>query len=121
MEIKGMSLDQFKEAVEFVQNHHAFAKWKKDEERAKEVELYPYLPEYGYNIKYVDCCYDSRFGDIWTVKFRGFNELIFSTNSFVGAPEPKNFPFTSLFEWVMAYLKGDWNDEAVLEQCTNKN
>ena len=49
-----MSISQFKEVVEFVQNHHSFVKWSSDEERKKEVELYPKLLEYGYNIKYVD-------------------------------------------------------------------
>ena len=120
MEIKGMSISQFKEVVDFVQNHHSFAKWKSEEERKKEVELYPKLTEYGHNIKYIDCCYDSRTADVWMVKFRGFVNLAFSTNSFVGIPDkekPKDFPFNSLFDWVMAFLKGEWNDEKVLKQC----
>ncbi len=114
-----MSISQFKEVVEFVQNHHSFAKWKSDEERKKEVELYPKLLEYGHNIKYVDCSYDSRTTDVWMVKFRGFDEIAFSTNSFVGIDKemPKDFPFNSLFEWVMSFLKGEWNDEIVLKQC----
>ena len=115
-----MSISQFKEVVEFVQNHHSFVKWRSDEERKKEVELYPKLLEYGYNIKYVDCCYDSRTSDVWMIKFRGFNKFVFSTKSFVGITDkdkPKEFPFNSLFDWIMSFLKGEWYDEKVLKQC----
>lgn len=47
MEIKGMSITQFKEVVDFVQEHHSFAKWKSDEGRKTEVALYPNILEYG--------------------------------------------------------------------------
>ena len=72
-----MSISQFKEVVDFVQNHHSFAKWKSEEERKKEVELYPKLPEYGHNIKYIDCCYDSRTADVWMVKLGVLSTLLF--------------------------------------------
>lgn len=42
------------------------------------------------------------------------------TKIFIGIPDkekPKDFPFNSLFDWVMSFLKGEWNDEKVLKQC----
>ena len=63
------------------------------------------------NIKYIDSCYDSRLGDFWVVKFRGMGTtFVFSTNHFspVFNPKPEGFKFDCLYDWIMAFLKGDW-------------
>ena len=119
-----MTLKQYTEVVEFVQKHHKFAKWISDEERKKEVELYPNLPEHGFNIKYVDSCYDSRGFDIWLIKFRGFGGYCFRTNHFTALHSEKDhakIPFSNLYDWVMAYLKGDWNNQSVLKDMIIEN
>lgn len=114
MEIKGMSIDEFKAIVDFVQKHHYFAKWLTDEEIEIEKVNYPKLSEYGYDIKYVDSCYDTRTGDVWSVTFRGIgNDIRFATNSFIG--KEVQLPYNSLHEWILAYLKGEWNDEKLLK------
>ena len=121
--LKGMTIDQFKLIVAFVQDHHAFAKWKSREEREIESRKFPSLPEYGFNIKYIDCCYDTRDSDVWMVKFRGGigADLAFSTNHFNALSQPpENFTYTSLFNWVMGYLKGEWDDEKILKTCAIK-
>ncbi len=96
MELKGMTIDQFKELVKHVQEKHSF---------------------YGFNstyaIKYIDSCYDSRSSDIWSVSFRGSINLRFSTNSLI---ELNDFKYTSLFDWIMAYLQGNWIDENIIEK-----
>lgn len=122
--MKGMSIEQYAEIVKFVQKHHKFAKWISDEERKIEVELYPNLLEYGFNIKYIDSCYDSRGFDIWLIKFRGFRGICFQTNFLIALHPKKDFdkiPFDNLFDWVMAYLKGDWNEESILKRMELKN
>jgi hypothetical protein len=122
--MKGMSIEQYVEVVKFVQKHHKFAKWISDEERKQEIELYPNLSEHGFNIKYIDSCYDSRGFDIWSVKFRGFGGIRFHTNFLTALSPKKDFdkiPFDNLFDWVMAYLKGEWEDKSILEKLTLKD
>lgn len=121
MELKGMTPQQLAEITSFVQKHHHFAKWLSDEERKEEFEQYPKVCEYGLNIKYVDSCYDTRTGDVWMVKFRGLSmPMSFQTNTLIGT-EIKEFPFDNLYDWVMAFLKGEWNDESILTLCEIKD
>lgn len=109
-----MSLDEFKEVVEFVQKYHRFG-WINDENVIKVKG-----ERFALHIKYVDSCYDSRDKSIWMVKFRGFgNNLRFATNHFTGVnPPPDYFKFETLFDWVMAYLKGEWSNNNILKACT---
>jgi hypothetical protein len=122
MELKGLSLQQYCEIVEFVQQHHKFAKWLPDEEREAEKAAFPKILEYGFNIKYIDCTYDSRQKDIWSVKFRGFTNICFSTNTFVSIDKKeidkikKNFTYENLYDWIMAFLKGEWHNEKIIER-----
>ena len=89
---------------------------RQEQEIAKEKELYPKLTHFGLSIKYVDCCYDSRDAQVWMVKVRGVgNDFCFQANTFV-----KGIPFDSLYDWVMAYLKGEWMNKIVLEQIRMK-
>jgi hypothetical protein len=116
MELKGMSPKEFIEVIDFVEKHHYFAKWLSDEERQKEVEKYPKITEHGLNVKYVESCYDTRTGDVWKIKFRGFNQLSFSTNSLIGYGTD-TLPYETLYDWVMSFLKGEWLDEDILKDC----
>ena len=68
--MKGLTLDQFKEVVAFVQEHHRFAGYIPEEQRKIRKEQFPNMSEYGMGIKYIDSCYDSRDQTIWMVKFR---------------------------------------------------
>lgn len=112
-----MTIEQFSEVVKFVQKHHAFAIWKNDDLLKEEKEKFPKMNEYGLCIKYVDCTYDSRESDVWVVKLRGMgNDIAFSTNHFTGInPAPKYFKFGNLYDWIMAYLKGEWHNNNILK------
>lgn len=101
--MKGMKSTEFVEMVNFIQKYHKFALCLSDTDKIERLALYPNISEYSFNIKYIDSCYDSRFADVWSVSFRGLGRKVcFHTNT--------NLPllYTTLFEWVMAYLKGDW-------------
>lgn len=114
--MKGMTLDQFKEVVEFVQEHHKFAGWKTDEEKKEVQKKYPKLDEYGFSIKYVDSCYDSRDGVVWMIKFRqGGTGVIFRTNHFAGKNIPKQWKYDNLFDLSMAFLKGEFEPKKEFE------
>ena len=101
--MKGMKSTEFVEMINFIQKHHKFALCLSGADVTERQALYPEMGEYGFNIKYIDSCYDSRFADIWSVSFRGMGRKVcFHTNI--------NLPllYTTLFDWVMAYLKGEW-------------
>lgn len=117
--LNGMSLDQFKEVVQFVQEHHKFARWLSEDERTIEKIKFPNLPEYGFNIKYIDSCYDSRDSTICSISFRGMgNDLVFRTNHYTGIDNiPATFNYANLYDWVMDYLKGDFTDSKILKDC----
>ncbi len=101
--MKGMKSTEFVEMVNFVQKYHKFANWMSDEQKAEAQKLYPNLDEYGFNIKYIDSCYDSRFTDVWSVSFRGMGRKVnFHTNINL------ELPYDTLFDWIMAYLKREW-------------
>lgn len=97
--MKGLTPAQLIEITEFIQKHHKFG-YVREEDR--------YNGELGYCIKYIDACYDSRYGDYWVVSLRGSGMIRFTTNAFVLGDKPKDFPFHSLFEWIMAFLRYEW-------------
>ncbi len=108
--MQGLSLEQFARIVDFVQQHHRFALVVYEENREKRKKDFPNLPEaYGFSIKYVDSIYDSRFKEIWSVSFRQGNWGIkFETNHFAMHEQPKDWPYETLYDLCMAYLKGDF-------------
>lgn len=108
--MKALTIDQFKEVVEFAQKYHQFAKWPSDEEVAESAKLYPKIPKHGFNIKYIDSCYDSRTAEVWMVFFRsGRDGYRFATNHFNSInPEPKGWKYHTLYDLCMAYLKGEF-------------
>ena len=116
--MKGMTIEQFSEVLAFVQKYHKFANWPTSEEEAEIAKQYPKMPKMGLNIKYTECSYDSRGnGDIWSITFRGINELTFSTNSKTYLTEKQKLfvTYNNLFDWVMDYLKGEWNVKNIID------
>ncbi len=99
--MKGLTLDQFKEIVEFAQTYHEFGRYYDEIERAGVHLLYPKLK--NLSIKYIDSCYDSRDASFWVVTFRNGNpKREFNLNVFNHTK-----PAASYFDWIMAYLKGE--------------
>ena len=120
--MKGLTSDQFKEIVDFAQKHHSFAKWISNEELEEVRKEFPKMKEFGFNIKYIESSYDSRDSTFWSVKFRSFGKsIIFSTNHFNTLnPEPKGFSFNNLYDWIMAYLKCEWNNKTIIKKMYKK-
>lgn len=113
--MKGMSMEQFSQVIDFVQEHHKFGYTPSEKRLKKKVDN----TDWNMHIKYVDSCYDSRDKTIWSISFRGFgNTLCFRSNHFTSVnPNTSNFSFKNLFDWVMAFLKGEWYDEQILKDC----
>lgn len=100
--MKGLTPQQYIEILDFVQKYHNFAQYPTNElqEERKKQCISEELSRYGLNIKYVDSCYDSRFGDIWSIKFRGLGEeKQFASNT-------NDSKYANLYDKVMDYLKG---------------
>lgn len=93
--MKGLTPQQLIDITAFIQKHHKFG-LVRDEDQ--------YNGKMGYCIKYIDACYDSREGDYWSVAFRGMGRICFHTNAFL----IDELPFTNLYDWVMAFLKYEW-------------
>jgi hypothetical protein len=109
--IDGMNNDQFKAVINFVRNYHQFGSWRSGKNRKLDKEKYPNLKEFGYSIKYVDTCYDSRTNTIWSITFRqGTNGINFRTNLFTDK-DPEWFEFDTLYDLCMAYLTGEFKPE----------
>jgi hypothetical protein len=116
--MEGMSLDNLKEVLNFMQEHHAFASYKTDKERAERKKQYPKMAEYGFGIKYVDMCYDSRTQDIWAITFReGRTKVRFATNQITAITiavdseeelKKKGIEYKSLKDICMAFFKGEF-------------
>lgn len=101
--MKGLTPLQLVEITEFVQKHHHFGYVHKENQ----------LPgmEYGYCIKYIDACYDSRMGDYWSISFRGMGKINFNTNNCYFKQ------FDNMHELVMSYLKGGINESDIETYC----
>jgi len=111
--MQGMNLGEYVVMMEFLQKYHAFAYWPSDEEikerNKKFFQMAPSFGKHGLNIKYIDCTYDTRDISIWAVTFRqGRYGIRLSCNHYTEDTIPKNFRFESLYDWCMAYLKGEW-------------
>jgi len=113
--MKGMTLEEYAEVVEFVQNHHPFAKSFHGGAREWRKRHFPKLPaEYGFGIKYIDNCYDSRDGKVWSITFRqGRHGVCFRCNHFNALnPPPKKWKYDNLYDLCMAWLKGEFREKA---------
>jgi hypothetical protein len=115
--MRGMTLDEFKEVVEFVQKYHKFGYVKKEDRIQIKGE------DHFMMIKYIDSCYYSRCQTIWVVTLRhGNTGYRFSSNHYAATNlPPAHFTFTSLFDWVMAFLKGEWTNRNILKECMIDN
>ncbi len=102
--MKGLTPQEFAAITEFVQKHHKFG-------YVREEDALPAFP-HGLNIKYIDSTYDTRDGVYWVVTLRqGSMGLRFSANHFVLDSRPADWPYDSLYEWIVAYLTGEWSNE----------
>lgn len=110
--MRGMTKLQFVEVLEFIEKHHKFCLFRRDEERQFIKDNYPNLePNYGFNIKYIETNFDTRDGSIWAISFRASGiKYDFRTNSLVGHVPTRNPQFNNLYETVMAFLKGELNN-----------
>jgi hypothetical protein len=111
--MKGMSLGEYVTVIEFAQKYHKFALLMSEEEvkerNKKFFQMHGEFKSYGMNIKYIDCCYDSRDQTVWSISFRkGNGGIRFSTNHFAGHESPKDWKYNSLFDLCMAFLKGEY-------------
>lgn len=112
--MKGLTLSQFKEVIDFAQKYHKFALCMSDEEVKERNKIYHQMhepfKEFGMNIKYIDSIYDSRDNIIWSITFRqGRNGVRFSTNHFTALNlPPKNWKYNNLYDLCMAFLKGEF-------------
>lgn len=117
--LEGISMQQFAKIVEFVQEHHHFGhvplreRILKSDNNLKDC----------FHIKYIDNIYDTRTAEIWSIGFRGLGiDIRFSTNHFVlHDNKPDDFKYTNLFDWIMAFLKGEWKpSEQILREMKPK-
>lgn len=109
--MEALTVKEYSDLVGFVQTYHKFAGYVSKYDFAEVQKVYPNMPR-GLGIKYIDCCYDSRDGKIWSVSFRGFTNIRFSSNQFAGiAPsvvKPKGFNYKRLFDLIFDYLIGEF-------------
>ena len=108
--MKGMTLDQFKEVAEFSNKYHGFGRANRFREGKVEEAINSGidkdLAEYGLNIKYVRCDFDSRDGKVWAITL---DDVRFATNHFHAFdPPPKQWKYDNIFDLSIAYLKGDF-------------
>lgn len=104
--MKGMSLEQFAEVTRLTQKHHQFGIFRKNKQEALADGLSEKLSEYGLNIKYVRCDYDTRMGDVWGIDF---DRVRFATNyPYIPSEIPKDWKYDNLYDLSMAYLKGEF-------------
>lgn len=122
MELKGLTIDQHAEILNCIQKYHRFGGYISDEKYAELKKTYPNLPQYGFNIKYIDSIYDSRDGKIWMIKFRGLGgNFCFSANHFVGKQVPKTWKYNNLYDLIMDFLKGDFKPKEEFYFDPHKN
>lgn len=107
--MKGLTLEQCMKIHQFVQKYHKFAQWLSESELDSIQKEYPKMPRMGFNIKYIDTTYDTREADIWCIKFRGDQDIVFSTGHFnIINPPPKGWKYDNLYDLCMAYLTGEF-------------
>lgn len=109
--MQGLTGEELKEVVQFVQDYHQFAGYRSDKELAELQKTYPKMDKYGKNIKYVDTTYDTRDMSHWHVTFRqGRWGVSFSTNMFgMFGDAPKEWleKYKTFYGIIMAYLTGE--------------
>lgn len=92
--MRGMTADEYIEVMQYMQDNCSLFK--------KNNTVTP-------PIKYVDSCYDTRSRTWWSIDFRtwGAMSIGLRTNCFLSS-DKETAPYGSLYEWCMAFLKGEW-------------
>lgn len=97
----GLTVEQYQSIVSFVNKHFASGKYYKPEDRTKNREFF--------RVVYIESSYDIRDSCIWNVRFvNGANYLMFATNIVTPLDNSIALPFNNLYDWIMAYLTGQW-------------
>lgn len=108
-----ISIEKYAELVNYVQNNCPFYYHMKVDNA---------INPRGLGIKYISCTYDTRHKGVWEIKLVGFGLCIkFSTLVFIdtGHNIPDDFPYKNLFDWVIGYLTGEWNDPELINKITS--
>src|SRR5690242_19106793 len=105
--MQGMTVEQFKEVVEFSTRNHGFYRFSENDSDGNACEI---PKDKKLNHKYIECRYDSRDAQVWIIIFYGgFSpEVAFACNHFRLESEENKFEYSTLYEWVMGYLKREW-------------
>lgn len=112
--------EQLKQIQDFVQKYHAFGYYPTEEEKAEAKKLFPLIPEYGHSIKYIDTCYDTRFGDVWQITFRGMVTIHFSDRSREEFKKECG-RYSNDFDMIMGFLKGEDFSKTIAFQENMRN
>lgn len=101
--MRPLTFEEYKLILEFIDRHHRFGHVRMEDRLLVGVE------RFHLNIKYIDVCYDTRCRGIWSISFRnGGMHVRFTSNHFNSIhPAGANWKYTSLYEWVMDFLKGE--------------
>ncbi len=116
--MEALTIEEFTEIVKFAQKYHKFALWMQDEEKIETNKLYPNMAKWnghGLSIKYINSCYDSRDGKIWSVTFRrGKDGWNFNSNHFgLNRTKPSEWRWNTLKEMCLGFLKGEMTEKQV--------
>lgn len=98
--MRGMTPQELENVRAFVMKHHRFPYTPKENR----------LPgmEYGFGIKYIDVCFDSRDQTYWAITFRP-DGICFRANHFTALnPPPKGWKYSSVYDLTMAFLNGEF-------------
>lgn len=89
-----MNLTQYNSLLYFINKYHSFGGIDKKRK--------------GKRIKYIDNTLDFRTNCIFSVTLKGMgNEIKFTT---ANISLRNDVPYTSLYEWIIRYLKDEWKD-----------
>ncbi len=107
--MKALTPYQYLDILTFIQKYHSFCLFRREEQREYIRKNFPNMkPEYGMNIKYIENCFDTRDGSIWSLSFTTNGiDYSFKTNSLVGFTPERNPEYDNLYDTIMAFLKGE--------------
>lgn len=99
--MKAMTVQEYNSVLEFIQEWHPFINLTKDRSR------FPKMSPMGLSIKYVNGFYDTRTKEIYKIVLYVFGSREIDLNVMnIMDGDHRNY-FISLYDYVMAYLKGE--------------
>jgi hypothetical protein len=107
--MRGLTLKEFEEVIDFVQTNHRFALFILEKDRPRRKAAFPKLKSsHGFGIKYVESWYDTRDKSIWSITFsQGGTGVRFATNHFTALNlPPKGWKYDNLYDLCMDFLTG---------------